>query len=83
MTKNISFYENRHFPDLNIGQYNNRPLGYERVYLPLYKVAVTPFHIQGEGISVSDPERGGGGHMDPYPLLKLTKHHILHTNSSG
>ena len=24
-----------------------RPLGYERVYLPLYKVADTPFHIQG------------------------------------
>ena len=23
-----------------------RPLGYERVYLPLYKVADTPFHIQ-------------------------------------
>ena len=25
-----------------------RPLGYERVYLPLYKVADTPFHIQGD-----------------------------------
>ena len=24
-----------------------RPLGYERVYLPLYKVADTPFHIHG------------------------------------
>ena len=24
-----------------------RPLGYEKVYLPLYKVAYTPFHIQG------------------------------------
>ena len=23
-------------------------LGHERVYLPLYKVADTPFHIQGE-----------------------------------
>ena len=23
-----------------------RPLGYERVYLPLYKVADIPFHIQ-------------------------------------
>ena len=23
------------------------PLGYERVYVPLYKVADTPFHIQG------------------------------------
>ena len=25
-----------------------RPLGYERVYLPLYTVADTPFHIKGE-----------------------------------
>ena len=25
-----------------------RPLGYERVYLPLWKVADTPFHIQGD-----------------------------------
>ena len=25
-----------------------RPFGYERVYLPLYKVANTPFHIQGD-----------------------------------
>ena len=24
-----------------------RPIGYERVYLPLCKVADTPFHIQG------------------------------------
>ena len=24
-----------------------RPLGYERVYLPLHKVTDTPFHIQG------------------------------------
>ena len=27
-----------------------RPLGYERVYLPLYKEADTPFHIQGDDI---------------------------------
>ena len=27
-----------------------RPLGYERVYLPLCKVADTPFHIQGDVI---------------------------------
>ena len=26
-------------------------LGYERVYLPLCKVADTPFHIQGDGIT--------------------------------
>ena len=25
-----------------------RPLGYERVYLPLCKVADAPFHIQGD-----------------------------------
>ena len=28
----------------------NRPLGYERVYLPLYEVADTPIHIQGDEI---------------------------------
>ena len=28
-----------------------RPLGYERVYLPLYKVADTPFHIQVDDLS--------------------------------
>ena len=28
-----------------------RPLGYERVYLPLKKVADTPFHIQGRLIA--------------------------------
>ena len=27
--------------------YITRPLGYQRVYLPLYKVADTPFHIHG------------------------------------
>ena len=28
-------------------RYNIRPLGYKKVYLPLYKVADVPFHIQG------------------------------------
>ena len=28
----------------------NRPFVYERVYLPLYKVADTPFYIQGDEI---------------------------------
>ena len=28
-----------------------RPLGYERVYLPLCKVADTPFHIRGDDLS--------------------------------
>ena len=27
-----------------------RPLGFERVYLPLHKVADTPFHIQSSDI---------------------------------
>ena len=27
-----------------------RPLGYERVYLPLCEVADTPFHMQGDDI---------------------------------
>ena len=31
----------------------NRPLGYERVSLPIYKVADTPFHIQGDEISTN------------------------------
>ena len=26
------------------------PLGYERVYLPLWEVADTPFHIQGNDV---------------------------------
>ena len=30
----------------------HRPLGYERVYLPLHKVADTPFHIQRDDISM-------------------------------
>ena len=29
---------------------SHRPLGYERVYLPLYKVADTPFYVQGDDI---------------------------------
>ena len=36
---------------VNIQSWNTdiiRPLGYERVYLPLRKVADTPFHIQGD-----------------------------------
>ena len=28
----------------------SRPLGYERVYLPLTKVADTSFHIQGDEV---------------------------------
>ena len=29
-----------------------RPLGYERVYLPLCKMADTPFHIQGDDLLI-------------------------------
>ena len=29
-----------------------RPFGYKRVYLPLHKVADTPFHIKGEELCV-------------------------------
>ena len=31
----------------------NRPFGYERVYLPLYKAADTPFHIQGDDMCLT------------------------------
>ena len=34
----------------NVGEY--RPLGYERVYLPLAKVADTPFHIQRDDMLI-------------------------------
>ena len=30
---------------------NTSSLGYERVYLPLYKVADTPFHIQEDNMT--------------------------------
>ena len=41
--------------DLNIADINiYRHLGYERVYLPLYKVADTPFHIQGDDVSTQN-----------------------------
>ena len=32
-----------------------RPPGYERVYLPLCKVADTPFHIQGDDLLFNPP----------------------------
>ena len=35
-----------------------RPLGYERVYLPLYKVADKPYHIQGDVSSPDDSDLG-------------------------
>ena len=42
-----------------------RRLGYERVYLPLYKVADTPFHIQGDGFDPGTPRSEGlSGHSE-------------------
>ena len=45
-----------------------RPLGYERVYLPLHKVADTPFHIQGDVLS-----SGGQCHLIHLAILMLQK----------
>ena len=42
-----SFYEDI---IINIFHSNIHPVGYERVYLPLYKVADTPFRIRGDDI---------------------------------
>ena len=38
----------RNFSTLTLRGLTLRPFGYERVYLPLHKVADTPFHIQGD-----------------------------------
>ena len=35
-----------------------RPLGDQRVYLPLGKMADTPFHIQGEDMSTGQCQTG-------------------------
>ena len=35
------------------------PLGYERVYLPLYKVADTPFYIRGDDLLQNLPFQRG------------------------
>ena len=34
-------------------------LGYERVYLPLYEVADTPFHIHGDDVNLRDEKSDG------------------------
>ena len=41
-------YVHNYLDGYQVGLY--RPIGYERVYLTLYKVADTPFHIQGNDI---------------------------------
>ena len=45
-TSSLLYEHNFH----NIIIWVSRPLGYERVYLPLCKVADTPFHIQGHEV---------------------------------
>ena len=44
------------------------PLGYERVYQPLFKVADTPFHIQG------DTGVGGDSEMHDFLLDLVVTH---------
>ena len=46
-----------------------RPLGYGRVYLPLYKVADTPFHIQGVDV-YTKPTNNQSKHSNK--ALKMT-----------
>ena len=49
-----------------------RPLGYERVYLPLYKVADTPFHIQGDDILLTDKAKVAHSNIKlVHPMLVL------------
>ena len=43
---NFSCEKERKIARLETAGDTSRPLGYERLYLPLYKVADTPFHIQ-------------------------------------
>ena len=43
--------------------------GYERVYLPLWKVADTPFHIQGDELQWVSPA--------PTFALGLVTHHVV------
>ena len=52
-------------------------LGYEKVYLPLYKVADTPFHIQGDSIMseivviVTYFKPSGTNHVHHFYRIKL------------
>ena len=49
----------------------HRPFGYERVYLSLYKVADTPFNIQGDDMHNTDvPGATFNGH--PLRLTSVT-----------
>ena len=51
--------------------YIYRPLAYERVYLPLYKVADTPFHIQGDDICMNAERKPHYVVLDMYIILNL------------
>ena len=48
------------------------PIGYEKVYLPLCKVADTPFHIQGDEMffDIWDPSR-----LTQFPVVLLAIFH--------
>ena len=48
--KNFAGYFNQNLLPVTTKVADHRPLGYERVYLPLCKVADTPFYIQGDDI---------------------------------
>ena len=41
----------------------HRSLGYERVYLPLCKVADTPYHIQGDDMCTATGDKVSGSDM--------------------
>ena len=53
--------------------YIYRPLGYERVYLPLYKVADTPFQIQGDDIL----SKQGDGNFQKYIVVNFIKQNTI------
>ena len=42
----------------DISLLKSHPLGYKRVYLPLCKVADTPFYIQGDEVVLTSAEQG-------------------------
>ena len=52
------------------------PLGYERVYLPLYKVADTPFQIQGDDVVDDDVAE-----LSHYSIYRLTIAMTVKSNS--
>ena len=57
-----------------------RPLGYERVHLPLGKVADTPFHIQGDEFIVDIKIYGLLTHHNCNGLTYCTLYKIFHAS---